>query len=159
MKLSGIIYKIGINPYVLLPPAVLKRIFTQAGKEKGHIPVNIIINKKEFIQTLVKYSGKWRLYLNGPMRKTAGKDVGDRIEIDIEYDHGERNTPIHPMLQEALDKNKIAKNNFLKLPPSRQKEIARYINNLKTEESISRNVERAIGFLQGKDRFVGRDKL
>ena len=158
MKFTTNIFKIGINPYVLLPVAVLNNIFKQAGKEKGHIPVNLIINKKKFIQTLVKYSGKWRLYLNGPMRKIAGKDVGDRIEIDIEYDSGERNTPIHAMLREALDKNKIAKNNFLRLPPSRQKEIARYINNLKTVESIRRNVERAIGFLQGKERFVGREK-
>jgi hypothetical protein len=40
-----------------------------------------------------------------------------------------------------------------------QKEIMRYINNLKTTESVERNVERAIRFLLGKDRFVGRDKL
>jgi hypothetical protein len=35
----------------------------------------------------------------------------------------------------------------------------RYINSLKSEEAIERNVERAIKFLLGKKRFVGREKL
>ena len=32
------------------------------------------------------------------------------------------------------------------------------IANLKTEKSVERNVTRAINFLLGKERFVGRDK-
>ncbi|MCB0523292.1 MAG: YdeI/OmpD-associated family protein [Saprospiraceae bacterium] len=47
---------------------------------------------------------------------------------------------------------------FDALPASRRKEIVRYIANLKTEESVERNVSRAIGFLLGKERFIGRDK-
>ena len=38
------------------------------------------------------------------------------------------------------------------------KEIVRYIDGLKTERSIDRNVERALDFLLGKGRFVGRDR-
>ncbi|MEI9935362.1 MAG: hypothetical protein WDM71_11065 [Ferruginibacter sp.] len=45
----------------------------QAGKDKGHIPVKGKLDGHAFIQTLVKYSGKWRLYLNGPMRKASIK--------------------------------------------------------------------------------------
>src|SRR5882724_6193116 len=86
MKFSAKIFKIGVNPYVLLPSAVLKKVFKQAGKDKGHIPVIVIINDQSFVQTLVKYSGKWRLYLNGPMRKVAGKDVGDSIQVSVQYD-------------------------------------------------------------------------
>jgi hypothetical protein len=55
---SAKIFKIGINPYVLLPAAILKEIFKQAGKNKGPIPVCGTINEKKFTQTLVKYSGK-----------------------------------------------------------------------------------------------------
>lgn len=80
MKFSAKIYKIGINPYVLLPSSILKNLFSQAGKGKVNIPVKLVINEHSFIQNLVKYSGKWRLYLNTPMRKIAGKDVGDIIE-------------------------------------------------------------------------------
>jgi len=155
---SAKIYKIGINPYVLLPADILKSLFVEAGKEKGHIPVNIMLNNQPFIQTLVKYSGKWRLYLNGPMRKTAGKDVGDMITITINYDGTDRTVPIHAKFEQSLIKNKEAKIVFEKLSPSLQKEISRYLHNLKTEESVERNVKRAINFLLGKERFIGRDK-
>jgi uncharacterized protein (UPF0147 family) len=36
--------------------------------------------------------------------------------------------------------------------------IIRYISALKTDESVSRNVRRAIEFLTSDGRFVGRDK-
>jgi|SRR5882757_4597831 len=157
MQFSAKIFIIGINPYVLLPAPVLKEIFIQAGKDKGHIPVHLTINDQKFIQHLVKYSGKWRLYLNTPMRKIAGATVGDTISIDIAYDAGERITPMHPKLKTALSKNKIANDIFISLPPSRKKEIMRYINNLKTAESVDRNVKKAIDFLLGKERFIGRN--
>lgn len=158
IEFSAKIYKIGINPYVLLPSPILKQIFKQANKTKGPISVIIKISGHNFIQTLVKYSGKWRLYLNGPMRKVAGKDVGDTITIEIEYDTNERIILMHPKLESAFNKHKEAKKVFVTLPPSRQKEILRYINSLKTNESIERNIKRAIGFLSGEDRFIGRDK-
>jgi uncharacterized protein YdeI (YjbR/CyaY-like superfamily) len=65
---------------------------------------------------------------------------------------------MHPKLNSALQKNKNAKQTFNSLPPSRQKEIMRYIGNLKSEEAVDKNVKRAISFLTGKERFVGRDK-
>ena len=114
---------IGVNPYVLLPAAILKSIFQKAGKDNGAIPVKLTIAGKNFIQNLVKYSGKWRLYLNTPMRKAAGKDVGDTIKIEIEFDSKERLTPMHAKLKKAFSQNKEAKNAFDKLNPSRQKEI------------------------------------
>jgi uncharacterized protein YdeI (YjbR/CyaY-like superfamily) len=155
---SAKIQIIGINPYVLLPPAILKNIFQQAGKEKGAMPVKLTIAGKGFVQNLVRYSGKWRLYLNSPMRKAAGKDVGDKIEIKIDYDPGKRIIPMHPKLKTALMKNKEAAAAFEKLSPSRKKEILRYIHNLKTKESLEKNVERTIAHLRGNRNFAGREK-
>jgi hypothetical protein len=155
---SAKIFKIGINPHVLVPAAILKDLFKAAAKDKGPIPVHVSINGHPFTQTLVKYSGKWRLYLNTPMRKGSGSDVGDTVTISIEIDTAERLTPMHPKLQAALSKNKKAQKIYEQLPPSLQKEICRYINHLKTETSIERNVEKAIAFLFGKERFIGRDQ-
>ncbi len=154
---SARIFKIGINPYVLLPKEILKYLFAEAGKEKGHIPVCIAINKQQFDQTLVKYSGKWRLYLNTPMRKAAKKDVGDSVGIKIQYDPKDRSIPIHSKFDAALKKNKKAKQAFEKLSSYKQKEISRYLHHLKTEESLNRNITRAINFLNGKERFIGRN--
>ena len=57
-----------------------------------------------------------------------------------------------------LDDNKKAKDIFDTLRPSLKHEIVRYHAHLKTEESIDRNIVRAIDFLLGKGRFMGRDK-
>jgi hypothetical protein len=149
---------IGVNPYVLAPASVLEAVFKQANKERGAIPVCGTIDGHPYIQTLVKYAGKWRLYLNTPMRKAAKKDVGDNINVQIEYDPVERVIPVHPKLANALDLNRKAKIVFESLSPSRRKEIVRYIGFLKSEDSVDKNIARAISFLSGKGRFVGRDK-
>jgi len=149
---------IGINPFVFLPDRVLKSLFTQSGKEKGPIPVHGTIDGHPYKQTLVKYSGAWRLYINGPMLKASDKKVGDRTSLTIEFDPKDRSISMHPKLKAALKANKSAKTTFDKLPPSRKNEVVRYISHLKTEASIDKNVARAILFLTGKDSFAGRDR-
>ena len=155
---SAKIQIIGINPYVLIPGSILKYLFQKAAKVKGAIPVQLKICDKDFIQSLVKYGGKWRLYLNGPMRKAAGKDVGDTIDIQIDFDSRPRTTPVHPKLKKALKENPTAKKAFENLSPSRQKEILRYINFLKSEESVDKNVQRAMAHLTSRQPFIGREK-
>ena len=155
---SSKIYIIGVNPYVLLPAAILKYLFERAGKDKGAIPVKVKLNGKSFIQNLVRYSGNWRLYLNGPMRQAAGIDVGDIANVEIDFDPKPRTTPVHPKLKKAFKENADAKKVFEKLSPSRQKEILRYINFLKSEESVDRNVQRAIAHLTSSKPFIGREK-
>ena len=157
-RFSAKIQIIGVNPFVLLPASLLKDIFQKAGKDKGAVPVQLKIGGKDFIQNLVKYSGKWRLYLNTPMRKAARKDVGDAIDIQIDFDPKPRTTPMHPKLKKAFKENPNAKNAFEKLSPSRQKEILRYINFLKSEESVDKNIHRAIAHLTSNKPFIGRKK-
>lgn len=147
---SAKISKIGINPYVGVPENILNSIFDQAGKAKGPIPIRGTINGKSFTQTLVKYQGAWMLYINGIMREAAGIDVGDTANIQLKFDPVPRTEPIHPKLVHALAKNKTAKAAFESLRPSRQKEILRYLNSMKTEESLARNIERVIKQLLGE---------
>lgn len=146
------------NPFVYIPPSILNQIFQQAHKNKGPIPVKGRINGKPYQQTLVKYSGDWRLYINMKMLKNSPKRIGELIEVEIEFDPSDRSIQPHPKWTQALTDNMQAKEVFESLSPSRQKEIVRYISNLKTEKSIDKNVNRAINFLLGKGRFVGRDK-
>jgi hypothetical protein len=153
---SATIKIIGINPYVFIPEYVLEELFIRAGKSKGAIPVKGKLNGKPFIQTLVKYSGAWRLYLNTPMRKAAGIDVGDVAHVEIDFDSKPRVIHIHTKLATAFRRNKKAKQVFDSLSPSRQKEIVRYINHLKTDESIERNIKKIIQHLTGKKTFAGR---
>jgi uncharacterized protein YdeI (YjbR/CyaY-like superfamily) len=84
------------------------------------------------------------------MREAAGVDVGDDAHIRIEYDPRPRTEPMHPRFVQALAKNKPAQEAFEKLIPSRQKEILRYLNSMKTEESLDRNIERTLKQLLGE---------
>src|SRR5687767_11574653 len=111
------IQKIGINPYVLLPTALLKSLMKESGKDKGPIPVKLKIKGKWFTQTLVKYSGKWRLYMNAPMLKVANAGVGDTIEIEIKFNISPPVEPMHPEFKKALNKNKKTLEEFEKLSP------------------------------------------
>ena len=146
---SANISKIGINPYVGVPEDILDSIFEQTGKARGPIPVRGTVNGKPFTQTLVRYQGAWRLYINGIMRAAAGIDVGDPAHIRLEFDSKPRVEP--PRLVDTLAKNKSAKTAFERLTPSRQKEILRYLNSMKTEESLERNIERVIKHLLGEE--------
>ena len=92
------------------------------------------------------------------MRKAAKKDVGDVADFEIAYDPIERAVPMHPKFKQALQENKEAKQVFDSLRPSLQLEINRYFSFLKNEDSIDRNVTKAIQFLLGNGRFVARDK-
>lgn len=146
------------NPFVFIPLHILNEIFLQANRSKGPIPVRGTVNGKSYQQTLVKYSGDWRLYINMKMLKNSPKRIGEIIAVEIEFDPSDRTIEPHPELINALAANEEARNVFEGLSASKQKEIVRYISNLKSEESVKRNVLRAINFLLGKERFVGRDK-
>ena len=139
-----------MNPYVAVPEAVLNSLFQQAGRTKGPIPVRGRLNRKRFKQTLVKYQGAWRLYLNTQMRRDAGIDVGDEAEVEIEFDPEPRVIPMPLQFAQALSRNKEARAAFEKLVPSRQKEILAYLNSLKTKESLVRNIEKVIQYLSGQ---------
>lgn len=150
---------LGINPFVYLPKDVLQAVFKQAGKSKSPIPVSGTVNGKSYRQTLVKYAGEWRLYINLDMLDNSTKRIGEEIEILIEYDPKDRTIKANPKLMEALNKNQEAKQIFDSLQPSLQQEIIRYISFLKTEKSIDNNINKAVNFLLGKGRFIGRDGL
>jgi|GEM_PF-139489 len=150
---------IGVNPFVYLPDNILSAIFFQAGRNKSPIPVTGKLNGQAYQQTLMKYQGEWRLYINTNMLSNSPKRIGEELSISIEFDSSDRTIKAHPRLLQALDENKDAKTKFDSLTPSLQKEIIRYIAHLKTEESVNRNVTKAIDFLLGKGRFIGRDGL
>jgi hypothetical protein len=147
---------IGINPFVFIPEEILNQIFERSGKNKSPIPVKGTVNGKEFKQNLMKYLGEWRLYINLTMLKNSPKRVGETIEVFVEFDDSDRSISIHPQLKRAIKESSVASANFENLIPSRKLELIRYINNLKTEESIKRNIEKIIRHLQGKTDFFGK---
>src|SRR5690242_5256017 len=99
MKFSAEVKIIIGNPYVTVPEKILFQIFHNAGKDKGPVPVVGRLNGAPYKQTLVRYHGDWRLYLNGVMLKSAGvwktgthisSTVGEKVEVEVEFDPDSR---------------------------------------------------------------------
>ena len=137
---SAVIYKQGINPCVDVPVRV-----SQAFQRKGYIPVRGMLNKNPFKATLVPTGqGKYRLYINGVMRKQAGVAVGDKIRIELGLDPQLRTIPMPKAFEEALEQNPKARSEYKKLTPSRRKDILLYMNALKRPESLQKVIDRVM---------------
>ena len=142
------IYKVGINPCVKVPASITKKM----KPVKGYIPVKGKILDHPFEQTLCPVKNDlYRLYVNGIMLKGAKVKVGQIVSFTIEQAEKQKDSDI-PM--PSLFKKKLKENDLLtsfqQLTPSRQKEVLRYLNNLKTKESLLRNVDRLINAMEGK---------
>jgi len=153
LRFTAVIQIIGINPYVSVPVKI--GWFFQI---KGFIPVKIKVNGHSFMANLVPVGGnRHRLYLHGVMRKKAKVDVGDRVTIELVHDPKPRIEPMSPILAKALKMNALAYQNWKSLSPSRQKELNRYMNRLKSDEAVKRTLERILKYLTGRgDWFNSR---
>lgn len=157
-KFSAKLDIIGINPFVYVPQKILNKLFIDAGKMKGPIKVRGTVNDIPYTQTLLKYSGEWRLYINLKMLKNSPRRIGEKISITISVDLEKRSVEVPRKFITALASDMEAKKVFDSLAPSKRFEINRYLANLKTEAALEKNITRAIDFLKGKGRFAGRDK-
>lgn len=84
------------------------------------------------------------------MREASNTTVGDTVTIALEYNENPPVVEMPPQLIKALKENPTANTAFEKLPPYRQKEITRYLANLKTPETLEKNLQKTIDFLEGK---------
>lgn len=163
LRFTSVIEIINGNPYVRPPDKILDGIFKQAKKISSPISIIGKINGAAFTQSLVRYKGDWRLYINIVMAKAAkikfaksiSEIVGRTVTLEIEFNPNPIVYKMVSFLKNALDKNLTAKTNWEKLIPSRQKEILRYFSWLKSKEAKRRNLEKVINVLSGnEDRFM-----
>ncbi len=162
LSFSATIQIHGINPYIYVSAARAKRI---KADWKKPLPVIVRIDGKPdegwHINMMPMGEGDFYLYLHGDVRKAAGKDTGDKVKVEVEFDTSYKSGPTHLMpaaLRDALKKNAKAQTVWDALIPSRQKEILRYLAALKSEEAVQRNIEKVLHVLSGKGgRFMARD--
>lgn len=82
------------------------------------------------------------------MRKTIGKDVGDRVKVELTLDLKPRIEPMNPGLVKVLRKDRKALKTFRGFSPSHQKELNRYLNHLKSPEALERNIDKVMRYLR-----------
>lgn len=150
-----------INPFVRINARRAARIKKDWRKP---LPVRVRVNGKPGIPWRINLmpvgDGSFYLYLHGDVRKASGTKVGDTVTVELEFDDEYRSGPAHPMptwFDDALEKNRAARQAWNALTPSRKKELLRYFFRLKSPEAKERNLQRAIHVLSGgKARFMGR---
>ncbi len=158
---SAIIKIRGVNPLVLVSAHRAKAI--KPGWRKP-LPVLVRLNGKPakawHINLMPVGNGSFFLYLHGEIRKASRTSVGDRVQVEVEFDAAYRSGPqnrVPRWFREALAANPVVHKNWQMLVPSRKKEILRYFSRLKSPEASARNLARAIHVLSGKPgRFMAR---
>ncbi len=162
LRFSAVVKIRGINPYVFVSRVRARSI--QADWRRP-MPVRVRIDEKPRVPWRINLmpagDGSYYLYLHNDIRKAAKVSVGDRVHVAIAFDANYKGGPIEPLppsFKAALQKNSKARTHWQSLPPSRQKEVVRYLARLKSGEALTRNVKQAITALSGASvRFMARN--
>jgi hypothetical protein len=151
------IYKVGINPCVKVPLSLTRKM----KPVKGYIRVKGKINNHPFKQTLVPVKeAEYRLYVNGPMLKGSDLTVGNKAHFIIEQDlasRSKKDLPMVRLLKQELTEHKL-EDSFVELTVARKKDILKYLNSLKTDEALKRNIDKVIIQLKNKKADPEKNK-
>ena len=150
LAFSATIHKLGINPCVDVPANIVATLLQMANKKNTPVQVKCYLNGTIFDANVVRYMGNWRLYLNTPMRKSAKKDVGDRITIKLSYDPTARMPPIPEAFRQALRDDKDAQKAWRLRPTPKRREILQSLNDKKTNAELARSIAETVELLLKK---------
>ena len=161
LQFTGTIEIRGINPFVRVTKEQAEQLQPNWRKP---LPVLVQVDGQPDppweINMMPAGDGSFYLYLHGSVRKAAGKQVGDQAVLSVSFNPKYQGGPAQGLpdwFEEALDENKVARDNWEKLTPSRQKEIVRYFFSLKSPEAQQRHLKRALDMLSGESgRFMAR---
>ena len=151
-KFKANIYKTGINLCVDVP----KEITELLTANKGRINIKGQINGFDFTKTLMPVkNGPYRLFVNRAMIKGGKTALGEVATFEIEQDNKKvvKKYPTPLQLIERLRKEDLT-TAFDSLTPSRKKDILKYLNYVKTEETLQKNIDKLITQLKNKEKNV-----
>lgn len=152
---------IGVNPYV--------RVFADEARSlkpnwRRPMPVLVQVNGHPndpwHINMMPIGNGDFYLYLHADVRKASNTKVGDEVEVRVQFDKGYKGGPtdLPDWLLAVIETDEIVNKNWNNLSPSRQKEVVRYLTNLKSVEARMRNLTKLKEMLSGiEGHYMGRD--
>jgi hypothetical protein len=149
---SAVIYKTGINFAVDVPGGITAELKAV----KGYIRIKGTVNQFPFTKSLVPVkNGPYRLFVNVPTLKGAKAKTGDNAVFTIMQDTSdpEKEYPVPEALIVQLQQHGLLAD-FEALSFYRRKEIVRYLNQVKTAETLEKNIQKVISQLKKKEVSV-----
>ena len=152
LKFKAEIYKVGINACVDVPEKITHKMEPQS----GYIKVKGSINGFEFSKNLVPVKSKpYRLFVNLSMLKGGQTELGKVAEFRLLQDFNieKKSYPMPKLLNDKLSNKKLTAD-FNNLSESRKKEILKYLNYIKTEKTLERNINKLIEKLERREKNI-----
>jgi hypothetical protein len=123
------------------------------GEGAKRFPVVATVNGYTWRTTVTRMRGEFLLGLNRAVRKEAGVEAGDTVQVELELDNAPREVEVSEALADALAGDPAARAAFEVLAYTHRKEYARWIEEAKRDETRQRRVTQALEMLrEGKKR-------
>jgi len=126
---------------------------TAVGEGARRFPVVATVNGYSWRTSVVRMGGEFLVGLNRDVRRQAGVEAGDAVEVGLALDTAPRVVDVPEALAEALAADAQARAFFDGLAYTHRKEYAQWIAEAKRENTRERRVARAIEMLrEGRTR-------
>jgi hypothetical protein len=123
------------------------------GEGAKRFPVVATVNGFSWRTTVTRMGGEFLLGFSRDVRRQAGVEAGDTIELALELDTAPREVEVPPALTDALAGDAAARTAFGELSFTHRKEYARWIAEAKRVQTRERRVAQALRMLrEGKTR-------
>jgi hypothetical protein len=122
---------------------------------RGRVPIRGTINGFAFRSSLMPMGGCHMMPVNKALRKGAGAEPGDLVEVVMERDEAERTVKAPPELVKELAKSKSARERWEGLAFTHKKEMANSISGAKQEETRKRRLAKVLAVLKSGAKWTG----
>ena len=145
------IYKDGINVCVDVPDSITSKLT----KEKGFIYIKGTVNGFPFSKSLVPVKdSQYRLFVDLKMLKGASTQAGDIAKFLILQSKREPTVYEVPIsLRDELEKRNLTEQ-FETLSDSRRNSVLKYLNSIKTKDTLDRNITKLIQLLESGTKNI-----
>ncbi len=127
---------------IVVPAEVIEAI--GQGKKP---PVALVVNGYAYRSTVAVMGGDFMVPFSSEHRAKSGIKAGDEIEVEIAFDDQPREVEVPESLAEALVAEGL-RDKFDKLAPSKRKEMARQVNDAKSDDTRQRRIEKILSELK-----------
>jgi hypothetical protein len=123
------------------------------GEGAKRFPVVATVNGYTWRTTVVRMGGEFLLGLSKEVRRGAGAEAGDEVDVAVELDTAPREVEVPEALAAALAADPEAKASFDRMAFTHRKEYARWIADAKQEQTRQRRLGQALEMIRaGKTR-------